>query len=123
LYAGKYRQLSRLIFAQMMHESARGKSSLARDSNNYFGMSTAKNRFQLGRPGKAKPKSEGGGTYQEYNSFLQSYRDYLRLLKIRDFPTKPHPKNPAGWFAAELKKRNYYTDSELNYTAGLMRFL
>jgi uncharacterized FlgJ-related protein len=119
----EHRSLTPLVYAQMMHESDRGRSPLAKKLNNYFGMTTAINRYQLGRSGTLQPKEDGKATYQQYNSFFQSVRDYKLWLDYTRFPKQIEQLGQLQKFVNELKERKYFGDTKENYFNGLRRFV
>jgi hypothetical protein len=120
---GRYSKLSRFVYAQQRHETGDFKSPVFRRYKNPFGMKTAINREQLGRPGPLLPVDKEGkpqGSYQQYRSYYQSVRDFKLWLEYNRFPE--FVLTPFN-YVRELKKRKYFEDTESNYLNGIKSFL
>ena len=99
--------MHRLITAQAMHETAIFDSPVFEKNKNYFGM---------GHPSKRPTTSTGKvGGYANYETLVDSAKDYALYYKYVGLPNFTDAKT----FAAELKKKDYYTDSFVNYSAGV----
>jgi hypothetical protein len=77
-----------------------------------FGMKNAIKRQQLGSP--------GAGSFRYYASPEDSVKDYLIYL---DFVGFPDQVDSPEMFVNELKKRNYFEESESFYLQGLKSWL
>jgi len=99
--------LHRLVTAQAMHETGVFESPVFLRNNNYFGMGNPSTR-----PTTSTGKVQG---FANYESLLDSARDYAMYYKYVDLPLFTNVKD----FTAALKKKDYYTDSFVNYNAGV----
>lgn len=96
-------QISKIITAQSGHETNGWTSNVYETLNNCFGYGYS-----------------GGGNYWGYNSIEESVTDVVNWLsdKVPDFQNITDP----DVYAQALKDQGYYTDSESNYSAGIMRW-
>lgn len=99
--------MHRLITAQAMHETAIFDSPVFVRNKNYFGMGNPSSRPTLST-GKV-------GGYANFESLLDSAKDYAMYYKYVDLPNFSNVKD----FTAALKKKDYYEDSFINYNAGV----
>lgn len=109
-----------ITLAQGILESGCGQSTLARESNNHFGI-------------KCKPEWTGGKTYHDddrrqecfrvYASPEDSYRDHSDFLKSRPYYTDLFLLDPRDYkdWAYGLKKDGYAT--ERDYPVNLIRII
>lgn len=109
-----------ITLAQAILESGCGESSLAKASNNHFGI-------------KCKPEWTGQKTFHDddrkgecfrvYSSVADSYKDHSDFLKTRPYYTDLFTLSPTdykGW-AYGLKKAGYAT--EKNYPVSLIKLI
>ncbi len=106
--------LLRFIEAQARHESNYYKSDLVARANNLFGM-----KVPAKRPTTSKPGTASNG-YAVFDSWTDSFKD---LLLWMDYTGFPNSVNSPEDYANELFKRGFYTDSPVNYAAGIKRAL
>ena len=109
-----------ITLAQGILESGCGQSTLAKNSNNHFGI-------------KCKTEWTGAKTYHDddkkaecfrvYNSVEDSYRDHSDFLKNRPFYTDLFELNPTDYkaWAYGLKKDGYAT--ERDYPQNLIKLI
>lgn len=97
-----------LIYGQWYHESSGFSSQLARENNNFGGVTQIS-------PNDS-PQPDGSNYYMKFNS-PQEYADYYASL-IQKYPEAKNAKTPEE-FAHVLKQGGYYTDSEENYAGGI----
>jgi len=109
-----------ITLAQAILESGCGQSTLAKNSNNHFGI-------------KCKPEWTGEKTYHDddrkaecfrvYNTVADSYKDHSDFLKNRPYYTDLFQLSPTdykGW-AYGLKKDGYATEKD--YPQNLIRLI
>lgn len=113
---------ARLVVSQFTHESNNFTSNVFKKNNNPLGMKVPAKRkspFILGA-GTSAPSNEGSTPYAKFASLADATRDlfhWLRYNKI-NFDAIYSP----GQYAAILKQKGYYGDSQENYTNALNRF-
>jgi len=113
---------ARIVLSQMVHESANFTSNVFKQNNNPLGMkvpSVRKSPYILGA-GTNAPANEGKTPYARFASLADATRDlfhWLRFNKI-DFKNISTPDQ----YAAVLKQKGYYGDTQKNYTNALTRF-
>ena len=111
-----------LSLAQGLLESKRGKSTLAEDANNHFGIKCFK-KHSHAKAGCVKLKDEkhlGKQWFCRYEKAWDCWRARSELITKGRYAhiKKSHgPKDPKGW-AYALKKAGYAFDP--NYAQGLM---
>lgn len=115
---------ARLIVAQAQHESADFTSHVFNTDNNLFGMKvpSVRSKKYIAGPSKIIRASEGATPYAHYDSVSNSVKDLIlswHAYNKTDW-TKIHT---AEQYAAYLKSKGYYGDSEENYYTALVRKL
>lgn len=81
-----------VTLAIAMHESASGNSHLARKSNNQFGM-------------------KGRHSYKSYDSVLESFEDFARIISKRNLSDKFDSFDYKGW-AKGIQRGGYASSSK-----------
>lgn len=96
-----------IIMAVAMEESALGKSEIARNANNHFGMKTSKNS------NTPKYKTSNGGYFHSFENAKKSYEAFGNLLvsnpKLYGFLFKYSKTDYKNW-AAGLARSPYIKD-------------
>lgn len=113
---------AQIIVAQARHESGDFSSNVFLSDNNCFGMKVPhvrKSRYILGA-GTAAPASEGD-RYAHYGSVQDCVLDLIDLLSYEgvQWDEVATPDDYAAW----LKSKGYYGDTQSNYTSALNRFM
>jgi uncharacterized FlgJ-related protein len=113
---------ARIVLAQMLHESANFTSNVFKSNNNPLGMkvpSVRKSPYIIGA-GTNAPANEGKTPYAKYASLGDATHDlfhWLRFNKV-DFQKITTPE----LYAAVLKQKGYYGDTQQNYSNAITRF-
>jgi LysM repeat protein len=97
-----------ITMAQACLESSDGKSPLAVEANNHFGIKCA----NWSGPSYTQDDDEKDECFRKYNTALESYDDHSNFLKTRPryaFLFELDPTDYKGW-AKGLKKAGYATD-------------
>lgn len=90
-----------IIMAIALEESAAGKSEVARNANNHFGMKS-------GRSWQNETyTSKGGSRFRKYNDPKESYEDFAKLLKNNYESLFQYKKTDYKNWAYALGKTNY----------------
>ena len=114
---------AKIIVAQSIHESGNYTSHVFLTDNNIFGMKmpTVRSKQFIERPSTIVMKSEGAAPYAHYATVQDSVNDLL--LSWHKFNRTDWNKiyTPEG-YAAYLKTRGYYGDTQENYTNALVRY-
>lgn len=101
-----------LIYGQLYHESGGFNSQLARENNNFGGLT------QVEFNGEDNKQPDGSNYYMKFDSpekFADYYAKYLKKYAEDGILEAKTPEE----YAAALKRGGYYTDSVENYTAGI----
>ena len=110
---------AKLIASQGRHESGDFSSHVFITDNNAFGMkvpSVRKSPF-IERPSTIVMTAEGSTPYAHYRSLSDSTRDVVHWLRFNKIDWAK--TNTPATYAAFLKSKGYYGDSQENYTARL----
>lgn len=100
-----------LAMLQLSHETAGFNSRVSR-VNNLSGIKYVKQAYAKDS-GIVSPE---GNNYAAYNSYNDWAKDYLRIIKRMG----ADKASSIAEFAAILKKKGYYTDTQKNYEKGLI---
>ena len=112
--------VSKLIVSQATHESGNFSSSLFKRANNAFGMTIPRKRKSPYITGSAGQQPDGPGNYAKYDSLQDSVLDLIHWHKYnRTDWTKI--EGPAT-YAAYLKSKGYYGDTQQNYQSRLYEY-
>ncbi|QDR80243.1 glucosaminidase domain-containing protein [Sporomusa termitida] len=101
-----------LIYGQLYHESGGFNSQLARENNNFGGLT------QVEFNGEDNKQPDGSNYYMKFDNpekFADYYANYLKKYAEDGILEAKTPEE----YAAALKRGGYYTDSVENYTAGI----
>lgn len=114
---------AKIIVAQSIHESGNYTSHVFKTDNNIFGMKIPAKRSKqfIERPSTIVMQSEGSTPYAHYATIQDSVNDLILSW---------HTYNRTDWnkiytpelYAAYLKSRGYYGDSQSNYTNALVKY-
>lgn len=112
----------KLIAAQAWHESGNFTSNVYKQNNNAFGMKmpSVRSKKYIAGPGTPAPSSEGGGFYARYESLKNSVLDVISLYQYNkvDWSKVATPADFAAW----LKLKGYYGDTQANYQNSLINY-
>lgn len=104
--------------AQAKFETANFTSNAYLNEHNMFGMGNASKRDQRG---KSSTKTyDGGRLIRSYFWDVGSLKDLLDYFDAVNFPTSV---TSTTQYADELKARNYYQSSAVDYKNGLDRWM
>lgn len=112
---------SKIITSQATHESGMFSSSLFKRANNIFGMTIPTKRSKRFISGSAGKQPDGSAYYAKYDSLENSVRDLIDWHKFKK--TDWNKINSIEDYAAYLKSKGYYGDTQKNYTKALLRYL
>lgn len=99
------------VYRQWAHESGNFSSQLARENNNFGGLT------QTTPNGEENRQPDGGNYYKQYGSMHEYAEDYLNSF-IKYYDGIANVKS-IDEFAQVLRDNGYYTDSVENYARGL----
>lgn len=99
------------VYRQWAHESGNFSSQLARENNNFGGLT------QTTPNGEENRQPDGGNYYKQYGSMHEYAEDYLNSF-IKYYDGIATVKS-IDEFAQVLRDNGYYTDSVENYARGL----
>ncbi len=110
----KYKIPASITLAQGLLESSAGKSRLATEGNNHFGIKC--NRNWTGATMK-EDDDRKGECFRKYHSPEESYEDHSRFLKLHPRYAPLFDLNPTDYkaWAFGLKRANYATDRKYAY--------
>lgn len=114
----KYINLWPYIVAQAKLETNNFTSNAYLNEHNMFGMGNATKRDQRGK--SSTQTYDGGRLIRSYVWDIGSLKDLLDYFEAVNFPTTV---TGTTQYAAELKKRNYFTSDELAYKKGLDQYV
>ena len=108
----------KLILAQAYHETGILRSLLFDKHNNAFGMKYPRKRSTTAIGGTGTDENDLG--YARYASVEDSVRDLFLWFAYVGFPKIPEPgSTPQNWYVGQLKLKNYFEDSFINYLRGV----
>ncbi len=90
-----------IIMAMALEESAAGKSEVARNANNHFGMKSGTNGAN------DFYKSKGGSKFRKYPDVQASYEDFAALLKNNYKSLFQYKRTDYKNWAYGIEKTNY----------------
>lgn len=108
--------MNRIIEAQARHESGNYTSPLYRRNNNMFGMRHARGSRAATQLGYEVETDK----YRVYRSSRESIRDMIDWLQNQNFPVFPDTVKGALDYAAELRRRGFYTAPLGEYEKNLI---
>lgn len=118
--AGLNNNQAKIITAQATHESGNFKSNVFNTDNNIFGMKYPSVRSRQYIDGKSSivMMKEGTTPYAHYNSLERSVDDLI-LGWHKYNGTKWSNIDTPEQYAAYLKRKGYYGDTQSNYTKSI----
>lgn len=114
---------AKIIVSQATHESGNFSSNVFKTDNNAFGlkMPSKRPRTYIARASNIVMRAEGSTPYAHYSSLQQCITDLIKGWHVYNKTDWSKLQTPEQ-YAAYLKSKSYYGDSQENYTAALKRF-
>lgn len=109
-----------ITMAQAIIESGAGKSKVALEANNHFGMKAGKDDIKVGNYVLAKDDEPTLSKFKKYDSIEDSYESHSKLLTGKRYANSFSPTDYRSW-AQHLQKKGYATNK--GYSNLLISFI
>ena len=109
-----------ITMAQAIIESGAGKSKVAIEANNHFGMKAGKDDIKVGNYVLAKDDEPTLSKFKKYDSIEDSYESHSKLLTGKRYTNSFSPTDYRSW-AQHLQKKGYATNK--GYANLLISFI
>lgn len=111
----------RIIYSQLMLESAGGTSSVAKKDNNLAGITWSSSLSKVKGASKGSSRGAEGGNYVHFDS-LQDFANYEAKYQYGKTDKSLKGIHTANGAASQLKKLGYYTAPESQYAANMKAY-
>lgn len=111
----------RIIYSQLMLESAGGTSSVAKKDNNLAGITWSSSLSKVKGASKGSSRGAEGGNYVHFDS-LQDFANYEAKYQYGKTDKSLKGIHTADGAASQLKKLGYYTAPESQYAANMKAY-